>query len=372
MINKDRLVKHFLDYVQIDSESRNEYNFAKHLEEQLIQLGFEVSFDQVGEKIGGNCGNLIARKKGNVEGCLFLSAHMDTVKPGVGIKPIVLDDMITSDGTTILGGDDKGGVASIMEVVTALIEDNATYPDIEILFAVAEEVGLLGSRYLEPGLLKATMGYVLDSSKPVGTIVNSAPSQTNLNVIVKGKPAHAGTQPEKGISAIMIASRAINNMKLLRIDEETTANIGIVEGGKATNIVMPELMIKAEARSLNDDKLNIQVKHMVETLEEAATYYGGQVDIEILENYKTYTVDETIPSVKKAIKAFERLNMTYILQPTGGGSDVNNHRENGLDCVNLGIAMTNCHTLQECIKISDMLHISQMVYNLITHWEKDC
>lgn len=368
MVNKERLVKHFLEYVQIDSESRNELQFAKHLEKELIELGFEVSFDQVGEKIGGNCGNLIARKKGRVEGAVFLSSHMDTVTPGIGVKPIINGDVITSDGTTILGGDDKGGIVSIMEAIRTLIDKEEDHPDIEIMFAVAEEIGLLGSRYVDQTQLTAKIGYVLDSSKPVGAIICSAPSETTMEVTVKGKPAHAGTEPENGISAIMIASRAIDRMNLLRLDEETTANIGIIQGGTATNIVTPELYIKAEARSLDNDKLKKQVDHMKACFDEAATYYGGQVIFDAVQNYDTYKVDEKDPSVKRAIQSFESLDMDWNLQATGGGSDVNNLREKGIDCVNLGIAMTACHTLQENIKISDMVNISTVLHNIISNW----
>jgi tripeptide aminopeptidase len=166
----------------------------------------------------------------------------------------------------------------------------------------------------------------------------------------------------------MIASRAIDRMNLLRLDEETTANIGIIQGGSATNIVTPELYIKAEARSLDNQKLQDQVDHMKACFEEAASFYGGQVIFDAVQNYTTYKVDETVSSVKRAIDGFERLNMDWNLLATGGGSDVNNLREKGIDCVNLGIAMTNCHTLQECIKISDMVNISTCLYEIIKNW----
>ncbi len=368
MVNQERLVTYFLDYVRIDSESRNELNFAKHLEKELVEMGFTVTYDQVGEQIGGNCSNLFARKKGTVEGAIFLSSHMDTVTPGNNIKPIIEGDLIKSDGTTVLGADDKGGIVSILEAIRTIIDNNDNHPDIEIMFAVAEEVGLLGSRFVDKDIITAKEGYVLDSGKSVGTIICSAPSETTMEVTVKGKPAHAGTEPEKGISAIMIAARAIDRMNLLRLDEETTANIGIIKAGSATNIVTPELYLKAEARSLSNDKLQAQVSHMKECLEEAAQFYGGEILWSASQNYTTYKVDEKDASVKRAIDAFERLDFDWILQPTGGGSDVNNLREKGIDCVNLGIAMTNCHTLDESIKISDMVNISNTLYNIIINW----
>jgi len=368
MINKDRLVKDFLEYVQIDSESRNELKMAKHLEKQLEALGFEVSFDNVGEQIGGNIGNLIAKKKGDLEGSVFLSAHMDTVTPGNSVNPIVNGDIIKSDGTTILGGDDKGGVVAIVEAVRTITENNASHPDIEIFFAVAEEVGLLGSRYVDEKQFNSKIGYVLDSGKPVGSIISSAPSETTMEITVKGRPAHAGTEPENGISAIMISARAIDRMNLLRLDEETTANVGIIQGGVATNIVTPEVYLKAEARSLNDEKLDNQVAHMRSCFEEAASFYGGEVIFDEIKNYRTYKVDESFDSVSRAMKAFEALEIESKLIPTGGGSDVNNLREKGIDCVNLAIAMSACHTLEEHIRISDMTNISNVVYEILTKW----
>lgn len=368
MINQRRLVNSFLEYVMVDSESRNELEMAKVLEDELVALGFTVTYDNVGEKIGGNCGNLIAFKKGSKDGCVFFGAHMDTVTPGNNVQPIVEGDIIKSDGTTILGGDDKGGIVAIMEAMRTIQEKNLEQPDIEIMFAVAEEVGLLGSRYVEASSLKSKIGYVLDSGKDVGTIISSAPSETTLEVTLKGQPAHAGTDPEKGISAIMMAARAIDCMKLLRIDEETTANVGVINGGSATNIVTPEVFLKAEARSLNNDKLDEQIKHMKSCFEEAASYYGGTVEINTLENYKTYQVDETFESVKRAMDAFKTLDVNSVLLPTGGGSDVNNLRGKGIDCVNLAIGMKAAHTLEEHIHISDMVKISNVVYEIINNW----
>lgn len=368
MTNSDRLVEKFLEYVQIDSESRNEIEMAQTLEKELLGLGFEVTYDQVGEQINGNCGNLIAYKKGTKDGVVFFGAHMDTVVPGNGVSPVVEGDVIKSDGTTILGGDDKGGIVAIMEGVRSIIDDEKAHPDIEIMFAVAEEVGLLGSRYVNEDLLKSKVGYILDSGKDVGTIISSAPSETTLEVKITGRPAHAGTEPEKGISAIMIAARGIDRMNLLRIDEETTANVGIISGGSATNIVTPEVYLKAEARSLDNDKLDRQIASMITCLEEAAEFYGGSVDITVLENYKTYQVDENVESVKRAMNAFELLNIAPVLMPTGGGSDVNNMRSKGIDCVNLAIGMKAAHTLQEHIHISDMVKMSEVVYTIIANW----
>lgn len=367
-MNKNRLIERFMRYVKIDSVSKNEREFARHLEEELKTLGFTVDYDTAGEQIGGNCGNLIAKKKGNKPGAIFLCSHLDTVTPGLGIQPVLENDLIKSDGTTILAADDKAGIANIMEAVTYLIEEDQSYPDLEILFDISEEIGLIGSKYVDMANFSAEMGFVLDSGKPVGTIINQQPSECSMTFNVTGKPAHAGTEPEKGISALQIAARAIDRMKLLRIDAETTANIGVVQGGLATNIVMKDLTLEAEARSMNDDKLDQQVNHMVACFEEAATYYGGSVEADLHKTYKTYKVEENNPIVLKAKESYKALNIEVVMAPTGGGSDVNNFREKGMNCINLGLGYTGAHTLNEQIKVKDLETMTQFLIHMLQNW----
>lgn len=367
-MNKNRLIERFMSYVRIDSLSKYEKDFAEYLEKELLDLGFTVTYDQSGEKINGNCGNLIAKKKGNKAGTAFLCSHLDTVTPGNNIKPILKNDIITSDGTTILAADDKAGIANIMEAVTSLIENNDSYPSIEILFDIAEEIGLCGSKHIDMSVFSSEMGFILDSGKPVGTIINQQPSECSMTFEVTGKPAHAGTEPEKGISALQIASRAIDRMKLLRIDEETTANIGVIQGGLATNIVMRDLKLEAEARSMNEDKLEQQVKHMVDTFDEAASYFGGSVKANLHKTYKTYKVENDNPIVMKAMASFKAMSIDVELLPTGGGSDVNNLREKGMNCINLGLGYTGAHTLNEQVHVDDLEKITNFLIYTLKNW----
>ncbi|MBF8982435.1 M20/M25/M40 family metallo-hydrolase [Lutibacter sp. B2] len=366
MINKERILDNFLGYVQMESESRNEENFSKVIRKELQDLGFEVYVDEAGKKAGSNTGNIIAKLKGtkDAEPILF-SSHMDTVVPGKKIKPVIKDGVIYSDGTTILGGDDKAGVAAIIEAVKTMKENNIAHGPIEIVFSICEEVGLLGAKNLEYDKIEAKTAFVLDSGGEPGQIIIKAPAQDKIEVTVIGKSAHAGVAPEEGISAIQVAASAINRMKLLRIDEETTANIGMIEGGKATNIVCPEVKITAEARSLSNEKLDRQTAHMVACFKEAAKEFGVEVEINTPRSYGALNVDENDPIVNIAKKACEAIDVTPFTAASGGGSDTNILNENGIKAVNLGIGMKKCHTLEEHISIQDLENGARLVLSII-------
>jgi len=365
-MNQERIVNRFLNYVKISSETKNEKEFALYLQKELEQMGLTTEFDQAGEAFGGNCGNLIAKLKGslNKETMLF-SAHMDTVTPGKDIKPIIKDDVIYSDGTTILGGDDKAGIAAIVEGLQMILEEKIPHGDIELLFSVAEEGGLKGSGNLNMDLISAKEGFILDSSKLPGEIITNGPAQAKLQIIVHGKAAHAGVCPENGISAIQVLSRAIDRMDLLRIDEETTANIGIVSGGTATNIVMPEIDVTAEVRSLDNKKLRKQMDHMIECLKAAAEEFNTTVDIKEDILYGSFNIDKDVNIVKKAKKAFDAIGINATTTFTGGGSDANVLNDRGLEIINLGIGEKQAHTLKEHYYIKDLLTMTSFVKTLI-------
>lgn len=371
MINQDRLVKRFIDYVQIDSPTNYELDFANHLIKELEKLGFEVEMDDAGGKVGGNSGNLIAKLKGKKEGqAILFSAHMDTVSPGRGIKPIIKDDIIYSDGTTVLGGDDKGGVASILEGIESLLEEKIDHCDIEVIFTVYEEGGLFGAKNLDFTKLNAKNAYVLDSSMKPGGIIVKGPAQTKINAKFIGKKAHAGVAPEEGISAIQIASRAIDRMNLLRIDEDTTANIGLISGGEATNIVPETVEIKGEVRSLDNEKLQKQVDHIVSCCNMAAKDYEAEVEIDVIDSYPALNVCEDKLVVKKAIEAFSNIGIEAKTMKSGGGSDTNIIVLNGIDAVNLGIGMTKVHTTNEQFAIEDLVKSASVVKELIKVYSK--
>ncbi|WP_432662281.1 M20/M25/M40 family metallo-hydrolase [Wukongibacter baidiensis] len=366
MVNQERIVKEFIEYVQIDSLTRKEGNFAKFIRKELENLGLEIVVDNAGEKIGSDTNNIIATLKGDKDvEPIMLCCHMDTVTPGEGIKPIIKDDVIYSDGTTILGSDDKAGIAAIVEALKIIREEKVSHGDIEVVFTIAEEGGLNGSKNLDYSKIKSKAAFVLDSGGAPGQIIIQGPAQDKIDVVIKGKPAHAGVCPEEGISAIQVAAAAINKMNLLRIDEDTTANIGIINGGKATNIVCPEVEIKAEARSLSNEKLDKQTAHMVECFEKVAEEFGAEVEIETSRAYGAFKIDENDEIVQTIKKACDNIGLKAFTDSTGGGSDTNILNVNGIKCVNLGIGMKKPHTLEEHISIKDLVDSARLVLEII-------
>lgn len=368
MINQERLVRTFLDLVQINSPSKHERGVADYLKPKLEELDFKVKEDDAGSKIGGDTGNLIATKAGKSENGLrlFFSAHMDTVEPTEGIELIMTEDgIIKTNGKTILGADCKAGIASVLEAVRCAVEQEIPFKGIQILFSISEEIGLLGAREMDLTDIKADVGYVFDTEKPVAGVVVSAPSHQNLLVRVIGKAAHAGIHPEAGVSAIVAASKAIAKMKLGRIDHETTANIGVISGGMARNIVPDEVVIRAEARSRNEDKLAAQVDHMVKTFQEAAHEMGADVEIGVKKEYTTYRWTPDDVPVKLAIKAGEAIGITPELVEGGGGSDANIFNEKGIPAVVIGVGYEGAHSKGEHITITDLVESAEYALSLI-------
>src|SRR5213080_3834288 len=295
MINQERIKNLLLELVQIDSHSRKERDVAERIRKYCEEMGAQVEIDDAGSAVGGNSGNVIARFPGTIAGAdsIMMSAHMDTVVPGEGVKPIVEGDIIRTDETTVLGGDDKSGCAVIIEVIRCLQEQNIPHTPIEAIFSICEEVGLLGAKNVDVSKVRAKYGIVFDSDDP-GFLFTKGPSANHFEFKIYGLESHAGVAPEQGISAIKIAAEAISAMKLGRIDEETTANIGVIRGGEATNIITNFVTLLGEARSLDDSKLEAQTAHMIKCLEDAAAKYEvtvegvttkGRVESEVTREY---------------------------------------------------------------------------------------
>lgn len=366
MVNEKRLVHSFMEYVKISSHSKKEKEFADFIRKELEDLGLETYIDSVGEKIGGSTGNVIARLEGNKNKYpILFSCHLDTVMPGKEIKPLEKEGKIVSDGTTILGADDKAGIAAVIEALKVIKESNIEHGPIEIVFSICEEIGLLGVRNLDFGKIKSQRAFVLDSGGQPGEIVVQGPAQDNICVKILGKEAHAGVSPEKGISAIEVAAHAISNMRLLRIDQDTTANIGVIQGGEATNIVTPEVVIKAEARSLDEKKLEEQTKHMLKCFEEAAKKFKAKIEIEIGKEYKAFHIGEEDELVAIVRKACKNIGIQPLTKKTGGGSDTNIYNEYGIRAVNLATGEGNAHTKEEYIRVRDLVTTANIVMEII-------
>jgi tripeptide aminopeptidase len=375
LINQDRLKNLLIELIKIDSLSRRERNVALRLRRDMEELGAEVWIDDAGEKVGGNTGNVIAQFRGTAPAAepLLLSAHMDTVVPGEGIVPVLDGDILRTDGRTVLGGDDKSGVAIICEVLRVVKETQLPCSDIDVVFTICEEAGLIGAKCLDVSRLRARAGLVLDSDS-VGFLFTKAPAANRMEFGVHGLEAHAGVCPEKGINAIQVAAEGVAQMRLGRIDHETTANIGLVEGGMAVNIVPNQVILRGEARSHSQEKLDRQTEHMKRCLDEAAARHHlefdgkrhtARVEAKIERDYDRMDVPESAPIVKLVHAAARNLNLELKTLATGGGCDANVLNQKGLVVANLSTGMRDIHTVNEWLNLKDLYLSAQMVLEIV-------
>ncbi|HZT58644.1 MAG TPA: M20/M25/M40 family metallo-hydrolase [Pyrinomonadaceae bacterium] len=375
MINQERIRNLLLELVQIDSVSREERDVAERIRALCEEMGAEVEIDDAGEKVGGNTGNVIARFPGTIPEAeaIMMSAHMDTVVPGRGVKPVVEGDIIRTDGSTVLGGDDKSGCAVIIETIRCLQEQNIPHAPIDAVFSICEEVGLLGAKHLDMSKVRARYGIVFDSDDP-GFLFTKGPSANHFEFKIHGLESHAGVAPEQGISAIKIAAEGIAAMKLGRIDEETTANIGVIQGGEATNIITNLVTLKGEARSLDDAKLEEQTRHMVKCLEDAAAKYEvtvdgvttkGRVESDVSREYFAMDVSDDSRVVRLVKQAGARMGLKVETMASGGGCDANIFNKRGIECANLGTGMRAIHTVKEWLDVKDMYASAEMTLEIM-------
>lgn len=376
LINHDRLKNLLIELIKIDSLSRREHDVAMRLKREMEELGATVFIDDAGEKVGGNTGNLIAQFRGTVADAppLLLSAHMDTVVPGENITPILDGDILHTDGRTVLGGDDKSGVAIICEALRIIKENRLPCGDVDVVFTICEEAGLIGAKCLDVSRLRAHTGLVLDSDS-VGFLFTRAPAANRLEFRVYGLEAHAGVCPEKGINAIQVAAEGIAQMRLGRIDHETTANIGVVEGGMAVNIVPNQVILRGEARSHSEEKLNAQTEHMKRCLEDAAQRHileidgkphRARVEAKTDRDYDRMHVPESAPIVKLVHAAARNLNLEVKTLATGGGCDANVLNQKGLVVANLSTGMREIHTVNEWLDLKDLNLSARIVLEIVT------
>jgi tripeptide aminopeptidase len=367
VIREDRLVKLFLDLIHINAPALAEREVMEWTKAYLERMGLEVAEDRAGEKIGGNSNNLIAWLRGNVPGAprVFLSAHFDTVEPTAGLVVEERDGVFYSASDTILGADDKGGMAPAIEAVHALIESGDPHGDVCLLLSCAEEIGLLGADAVDLEELNLDFGYVLDTGPPVGTFVTRTATHDNLEILIHGRPAHAGKDPENGISAIQVAASAIQGMCLGRVGPETTANLGIIEGGTAVNVVCPFVKIRAEARSTSVAELDAQVSHMIRRFEAAASEWKTTVDISHHRHYSAYEIPESSQVVQVAMAASRKLGLRPALRTTLGGSDANIYNAKGLPCIVVATGMDKIHTHDECISRESLIDTARLMYEIL-------
>lgn len=366
-VNKDRLINNLLEMIKINSVSLKEKSMCDWIENYFKSRDIEVYRDNCGEKFGGNGSNILVHIKGTLEGeAICLAAHMDTVEPGENIEPIIKGNLMVSSGDTILAADDKSGIASILEAIECVREKNIPHRDIYVLLTVCEEIGMLGAKHFDCSKLGTKNVVIIDAAGPAGIVAYAAPAKDDIKVKFKGRKAHAGIEPEKGINAIYMASEAISNMTLGRIDEVTTSNIGRIEGGGQTNVVTDEVIFTAEARSHSLEKLDKEVETMRKACEKAAEKFGGEVEFKFTRDYPTLKLDKNSFIFKHCMEAYEKNNIEAKAVIIGGGSDANIMAGEGFNCAIISCGMDKVHTVGEVLNIDDLYSTTKVLLTMIT------
>lgn len=358
----------FMEYVAIDSESGQEGQMCQRLCQELTQMGYSFSLFEPLEGHPSDGKSISVYVEGNPqkEGIIF-AAHVDTVMPGEDIKAVTCSDgYIRSDSKTVLGADDKSGVAALMEMLRSLKENSIDHCPLQVLFTIQEEIGTLGAQSIPVEKLAFKQAIVLDSSGDVGRVVTSSPGRIEIHSTVIGKAAHAGNMPEKGVSALRVMSRAIENMHLQRIDFETTANIGTFRADGATNIVNERASITAEIRSRNSDKLNKEERHMYKCLSDACTDMGARLEYKIVHESAGYQLSDEAPVVERIKNACATCGYNFFTAASGGGSDANVFNQKGLMAVNIATGMEKVHTTEEQISVDNLEKTAVLLWHLVT------
>lgn len=374
-INRDRLAATFTELCEISSPSRKEGAIAAYLKKALANLGAESVYeDDSAAGTGADSGNLIARFAGNQpdrEG-LFFSCHMDVVEPAMGVKVVRTGNIFTSKGETVLGGDDKTGIAAVLELLALLRENNTSHPKIEVVITTCEEIGLLGAKHLDYQKIQTPYGYALDSTG-INHVVIGAPAANKIMIEVKGMAAHAGLCPEAGINALALAAQALSSIRMGRLDDESTCNFGIIQGGVATNIVPEKITLKGEVRSHSAEKLKRYTADIFTTFQSTViTWQGGpatgahrpSVEISIVDDYPPLSLSEDAPVLKRIKKAASDCgkDLRYIV--AGGGSDANIFNGFGLPTAIIATGMNKVHTVDEQLDLNDLVSLTELLHAL--------
>jgi len=356
----------FVELARVPSPPGQERAVADRVLEYLRGLALPVDEDDAGAKIGSTIGNLLCPIEPTAEGTpLFFCAHLDTVPPQGPIEPVLEDGVLRNAGGTILGADNKAAVAAMLEAVRLVVAENRPHGGIELLFTPKEEVGLRGAAAFDHDRLTARIGYVYDHAGPVGEVILGAPFQCKLDASFHGRAAHSGMYPEEGRSAIVAAARAIADLRLGRLDEETTANVGEIQGGTARNIVPDHCSFAAEARSHDERKLGELIQEMLETITFAAQLAECDVETEVDPSARGYRFKRGDEPVQIAAAALERSGLQATYGLSGGGADANVFNERGLACVNLANGMTDIHTPDERITVADLERMVDVTLALV-------
>lgn len=370
--NEERHYEILTDLLKIYSPSKNEKEVGEYVVKFFENLGCQVHLDQSYDLYGGNTPTIFAKLEGSIEGeGISFSAHMDVIEPNQGVKLIREGNILKTDGTTTLGGDDKAGLATILYIMEYLKENKLDYPDLYAVITPAEEIGMLGAKNVNWDELYKTMNpsknmLVLDSGGSPENICYQAPAAEEFEIRVKGKTAHAGMEPERGVNAIKILADIISSLKWGRIDEETTCNISQVEADFPTNIVPDYAYAKGEMRSHDEEKLKAMTEELDSVAYEAGSNLGGHVEVEFFSQYPALKSQDDLAFAKDFAKIFEAYKLKPELQIKGGGSDGNYFAEEGFNPIIVGVGMENPHTKDEYLNLDHMFLAGKVIISYLT------
>lgn len=354
-INVDRLIGTFCELVKVPSESPNDHDFISHAESLLTMMGGKTKKDSYGNLIA----KFPAKNSKSTVSVAFVS-HADTVKPGIGIEPVVEDGKIKSKGETILGGDDKIGIAETMEMIRTAEQ----HPPIEVILTRCEEIGSLGSLNLDYSLVDSKIAYVLDMESYEEVVVGG-PTYVTFDVEYKGKPAHAGMAPEKGVSAILAASKAVCNLRLGKLDEETTANVGVFKGGEIRNGIPDYVKLLAECRCLKHEKALVLADEMEKIFKQASDEVGTQINVDRKTSMKAYLLDEKAQAVQLVLKMLQKYDVKPKVTIVRGGTDAAFFNEHGISTAVLGAGYRENHTCDEYVIIHEAVTMTKVMRDIV-------
>lgn len=376
MINNERLLNTFLELVKINAPSGYEKNIADYIKQTLNEFNIPWHEDEAGLTFGGNSGNIIGTLNENHElPSIFISAHMDTIQPTLDLTTKIDEGKIASNGTTILGADDRAGVAILLELIKVIKDNNIKTLPIKFIFTVAEEIGMFGSKYLTREKISSKLGFVFDCSEEPGKIITIAPAAIKFKIKIKGKAAHAAVHPEQGINAITIACNSISKIKVGRLNNRSTVNFGTIKGGSKINIVPEEVEIEGEIRNLVESELQDQINLIKSIFEENAQELGGELEFFSTRKYYHFCLKDEEDVVVIAKNAIKKTGNSPSTIKYTGGSDANIFNAIGIPTVNLGIGFRNVHSNSEYIHISNLqkaAHIGlEIVISSLEYFSKD-
>jgi len=371
-VDTDKVVRNFLEWAKMDAPSTKEGFIAEQIEKKLKSLGFTIQYDEAHHHFDGEVGNMIAYWEGTIPDLppLFLSTHMDTVLPTKGLKPIIRDGVIYSDGTTILGADDRAALTAYIEAIEYIQQNNIPTGPIELILTVSEQQGLRGARYLDYSKVQSKYGYIFDSDGDVGQIIKKGPFSSKFYIEVIGKASHIGLNPKEGINAFIVAADVLKAVPQGEIKENVLANIGIINGGDLSSIIPGTVNMIGEVRAFTQEDLDNTLDTIYLAASKAAQSYTASVNFTVEKKYIGFEIEKNHLLVENAIESFKDENISYYVCDTLGGADTNTLNENGLVCITLGNGFKNLHTYQEHISVENLVNAVKTAVQLIIKWRE--